>query len=87
MIPDISVTAPKSRPCHAFKQRLASSHGSAIPRGRRRCLILVTFYAKNLAVPKRRDVDDAEVLRGKEIFLRERLHRLPPAEIRDQPQG
>lgn len=31
-------------------------------------LDLVTFYAKNLAVPKRRDVDDAEVLRGKEIF-------------------
>jgi CxxC motif-containing protein (DUF1111 family) len=31
-------------------------------------LELVTFYAKNLAVPKRRDVDDAQVLRGKEIF-------------------
>lgn len=31
-------------------------------------LDLVTFYAENLAVPKRRDVDDAEVLRGKEIF-------------------
>jgi CxxC motif-containing protein (DUF1111 family) len=31
-------------------------------------LDLVTFYAKNLAVPKRRDVDDAQVLRGKEIF-------------------
>jgi len=31
-------------------------------------LELVTFYAKNLAVPKRRNVDDAEVLRGKEIF-------------------
>jgi CxxC motif-containing protein (DUF1111 family) len=31
-------------------------------------LELVTFYAKNLAVPKRRDVDDAQVLPGKEIF-------------------
>jgi CxxC motif-containing protein (DUF1111 family) len=31
-------------------------------------LELVTFYARNLAVPKRRDVDDAQVLRGKEIF-------------------
>ena len=31
-------------------------------------LDLVTFYAKNLAVPKRRDVDDADVLRGKKIF-------------------
>lgn len=31
-------------------------------------LELVTFYAKNLAVPKRRNVDGAEVLRGKEIF-------------------
>ncbi|WP_434287690.1 di-heme oxidoredictase family protein [Celeribacter sp. SCSIO 80788] len=29
---------------------------------------LVTFYARNLAVPARRDMDDPEVLRGKEIF-------------------
>ncbi|MEM9060879.1 MAG: di-heme oxidoredictase family protein [Pseudomonadota bacterium] len=29
---------------------------------------LVTFYARNLGVPARRDIDDAEVLRGKEIF-------------------
>lgn len=29
---------------------------------------LVTFYARNLAVPARRDVDDAEVLRGKALF-------------------
>lgn len=29
---------------------------------------LVTFYAENLAVPARRDVDDAEVLRGKRAF-------------------
>ena len=29
---------------------------------------LVTFYAANLAVPARRDVDDPEVLRGKALF-------------------
>jgi CxxC motif-containing protein (DUF1111 family) len=29
---------------------------------------LVTFYARNLAVPGRRDVDDPEVLQGKRIF-------------------
>lgn len=31
-------------------------------------LDLVTFYSQNLAVPARRDVDDPEVLRGKEMF-------------------
>lgn len=31
-------------------------------------LDLVSFYARNLAVPARRDVDDPEVLRGKEMF-------------------
>ena len=31
-------------------------------------LDLVTFYAANLAVPRRRDVDDPTVLRGKELF-------------------
>lgn len=30
-------------------------------------LDLVTFYSRNLAVPQRRDVDDPQVLRGKEI--------------------
>lgn len=29
---------------------------------------LVTFYAENLAVPARRDVDDPQVLRGKQVF-------------------
>ncbi|QQA43805.1 di-heme oxidoredictase family protein [Pelagovum pacificum] len=32
-------------------------------------LDLVTFYSRNLAVPARRDVDDREVLRGKEVFF------------------
>lgn len=31
-------------------------------------LDLVTFYSSNLAVPMRRDVDDPQVLRGKELF-------------------
>jgi CxxC motif-containing protein (DUF1111 family) len=31
-------------------------------------LDLVTFYARNLGVPARRDVDDPAVLRGKEVF-------------------
>ena len=31
-------------------------------------LDLVTFYSKNLAVPARRDVDDADVLAGKQVF-------------------
>lgn len=31
-------------------------------------LDLVTFYSRNLGVPERRDVDDPEVLRGKQIF-------------------
>ncbi|WP_245308563.1 di-heme oxidoredictase family protein [Aurantimonas sp. 22II-16-19i] len=29
---------------------------------------LVTFYSQNLAVPARRDVDDPQVLRGKQLF-------------------
>lgn len=33
-------------------------------------LDLVTFYSQNLAVPARRDVDDPEVLQGKELFYR-----------------
>ncbi|MCV6584528.1 MAG: c-type cytochrome [Marinibacterium sp.] len=31
-------------------------------------LALVTFYSRNLGVPARRDVDDPEVLRGKDVF-------------------
>lgn len=31
---------------------------------------LVTFYSENLAVPARRDVDDPQVLEGKEVFYR-----------------
>ncbi len=35
-------------------------------------LDLVTFYSAHLAVPRRRDVGDANVLRGKELFYRTR---------------
>lgn len=31
-------------------------------------LDLVTFYSRNLGVPERREVDDKEVLRGKQVF-------------------
>lgn len=31
-------------------------------------LDLVTFYSRNLGVPARRDIDDPDVLRGKEVF-------------------
>jgi CxxC motif-containing protein (DUF1111 family) len=31
-------------------------------------LDLVTFYSRNLGVPERRNIDDPEVLRGKEVF-------------------
>lgn len=31
-------------------------------------LDLVSFYSRNLAVPKRRDASDAQVLRGKQVF-------------------
>ncbi len=33
-------------------------------------LDLVTFYSRNLGVPRRRDVDSPRVLRGKELFYR-----------------
>ncbi len=33
-----------------------------------RVLDLVTFYSRNLALPPRRDVEDPQVLRGKQIF-------------------
>ncbi|MGH1577008.1 di-heme oxidoredictase family protein [Planktotalea sp.] len=33
-------------------------------------LDLVTFYSRNLGVPARRNVDDPEVLRGKEVFYK-----------------
>jgi CxxC motif-containing protein (DUF1111 family) len=46
-------------------------HGDDDPRGTEidaEGMDLVTFYSRNLGVPARRDVDDPEVLRGKEMF-------------------
>jgi CxxC motif-containing protein (DUF1111 family) len=54
-------------------------------------LDLVTFYARNLAVPDRRAVDDPEVLRGKALFYDAgciACHRpkFVTARLRDQPE-
>lgn len=49
----------------------AAPHGDNDPRGHEidaAGLDLVTFYSRNLGVPARRDVNDPEVLRGKEVF-------------------
>lgn len=51
--------------------RAAPHGGSAIHGGHEisaEGLDLVTFYARNLAVPARRGLDDPQVLRGKEVF-------------------
>ncbi|MDC0115958.1 c-type cytochrome [Octadecabacter sp.] len=50
---------------------MAAIHGDADARGfeiDQTGLDLVTFYSRNLAVPARRDVGDADVLRGKQVF-------------------
>lgn len=52
-------------------------------------LDLVTFYSENLAVPVRRDVDDPQVLRGKELFYAsgcESCHAAKFVTRRDAPQ-
>ncbi|MEM8554151.1 MAG: di-heme oxidoredictase family protein [Pseudomonadota bacterium] len=50
----------------------AAYHGDDTERGgfevSAEALDLVTLYTQNLAVPARRDVDDQEVLRGKQVF-------------------
>ncbi|WP_298838669.1 di-heme oxidoredictase family protein [uncultured Roseobacter sp.] len=49
----------------------AAPHGDKDERGfeiDEEGLGLVTFYSRNLGVPERRDVDDRQVLRGKEVF-------------------
>lgn len=48
-----------------------AAHGDGDVRGQEvdaEGLDLVTFYSRNLGVPERRDVDDPEVLRGKQVF-------------------
>lgn len=44
-------------------------NGDGAPEVTDELLSLVTFYAANLAVPARRDVDDPEVLEGKALFF------------------
>lgn len=49
----------------------AAPHGNADARGHEidaEALAITVFYASNLAVPARREVDDPEVLRGKALF-------------------
>ncbi|QFT57413.1 Cytochrome c [Sulfitobacter sp. THAF37] len=49
----------------------AATHGDGDARGTEidaEGLDLVTFYSRNLAVPERRNVDDPQVLRGKQVF-------------------
>lgn len=49
----------------------AATHGDGDARGTEvdaEGLDLVTFYSRNLGVPERRDVDDPQVLRGKQVF-------------------
>lgn len=49
----------------------AAPHGDQDSRGHEiddEGLDFVTFYSRNLAVPARRDVEDPQVLRGKEVF-------------------
>ncbi|PVA05339.1 di-heme oxidoredictase family protein [Thalassorhabdomicrobium marinisediminis] len=49
----------------------AAIHGDGDARGTEidaEGMALVTFYSRNLGVPARRDVDNPEVLRGKEVF-------------------
>ncbi len=49
----------------------AAPHGDGDARGQEVDAVgmqLVTFYSRNLAVPARRDVEDPEVLQGKQIF-------------------
>ena len=46
----------------------ACSRGSATAEAPDPILDLVTFYSQNLAVPARRDIEQAEVLAGKKVF-------------------
>ncbi|WP_375688622.1 di-heme oxidoredictase family protein [Pseudooceanicola sp. LIPI14-2-Ac024] len=49
----------------------AGPHGDGDDRGTEidgPSLDLVTFYSRNLAVPARRDLDDPQVMRGKQVF-------------------
>lgn len=73
---DIGISSPLApRPagdCTAVQADcLTAIHGDEDERGDEidaEGLDLVAFYARNLAVPARRDLDDPQVLKGKEVF-------------------
>jgi CxxC motif-containing protein (DUF1111 family) len=85
-VPRTGATAPQAQTgCLAMptgvQERLGRRPRRPIP-----VLDLVTFYSQNLAVPARRDVGEPDVLAGKRHVLRDRLRRLPHAEIRHPPR-
>ncbi|WP_122074160.1 di-heme oxidoredictase family protein [Pseudophaeobacter sp. EL27] len=73
---DIGISTPlfpnPAGDCTAAQEACrAAPHGDGDIRGReidQANMDLVTFYSRNLAVPARRDTDNPEVLRGKELF-------------------
>jgi CxxC motif-containing protein (DUF1111 family) len=73
---DIGISSPLAKRPHgdctsAQSDCQAAVHGDNDDRGDEidmQGLDLVTFYSRNLAVPARRDVDDPQVLRGKDVF-------------------
>lgn len=58
---------------HAQVDCLAAPHGGDKQKGdveaSQEVLDLVVFYSRNLAVPTRRDLDDPQVLKGKQLFF------------------
>lgn len=73
---DIGISNPLHRSpagdcTQAQQDCLAAPHGADDVRGDEidaEGLELVTFYSRNLGVPARRDVDDPQVLQGKQVF-------------------
>lgn len=56
--------------CHLLPDGGTAADGSEGPEVSDELLALVTFYSAHLAVPARRDVDEADVLAGKALFHR-----------------
>lgn len=95
---DLGISTP-DRPGHRGECTQAQAACRAAPHGVQAelgdteapdpVLELVTFYSRNLAVPMRRDVDDPQVLRGKELFHEAGCagcHRPKFVNRRDAPQ-
>jgi CxxC motif-containing protein (DUF1111 family) len=72
----------------------AAPHGDGDARGTEidaEGLDLVTFYSRNLAVPERRDVGGAQVLRGKQVFYEAEctachVPKFVTSRLKDQPE-